>query len=539
MWYNYPMRIQANPIENFIKTIEELKTENQQLKQQVQWLMEQVRLSKHTQYGTSSEQSSIDQVSLFNEAEATAELTAPEPSLSEVKAHYRKRTRLITDKLPEELPVEVIEHELPEDARICPDCGGALHTMGRETREELKIIPAKAVILKHVRHIYACRHCEDTSDHVPIVKADLPEPVIKGGFASPDTIAHIAVQKFMMASPLYRQEQEWKQNGIALSRQTMSNWLIKASEDWLEPIYEAMKYRLCEHEVLHGDETVLQVLKEPGKTAQSKSYMWLFRTSGEAKHQIVLYEYQPDRKHTHPEIFLKDFSGYLHADGYEGYHKLPPNITIVGCMTHLRRKLFDALKILPKDKRSGSHAAKGVDYCDRLFHFEKQFALLTQENRFKERERLSKPVVNEFYKWIDGLNALPNTLLGKAAHYAQSQRKYLERYLLDGRLEISNNRAERSIKPFVIGRKNWLFSNTPSGARASAVYYSLVVTAMENGLNPFEYLSWIFANAPNLGKPGYVTAIKDFLPGSSQIPHKVFIPKPQGAESEKYAWEED
>ena len=198
------------------------------------------------------------------------------------------------------------------------------------------------------------------------------------------------------------------------------------------------------------DETVLQVLKEPGKTAQSKSYMWLFRTSGDAKHQIVLYEYQQNRKHTHPEKFLKDFSGYLHADGYDGYHKLPQNITVVGCWAHLRRKFFDALKTLPKDKQSSSNAAKGVDYCDKLFCFEKQFALLCSEKRLKERERLSKPEIDKFFNWIENLNALPNTLLGKAAHYAQSQRKYLERYLLDGRLEISNNRAERSIKPFVI-----------------------------------------------------------------------------------------
>ena len=367
----------------------------------------------------------------------------------------------------------------------------------------------------------------------------MPEPVIKGGFASPNTIAHIATQKFMMASPLYRQEQEWKQNGILLSRQTMSNWLIKASENWLEQICEAMKHRLCAHEVLHGDETVLQVLKEPGKTAQSKSYMWLFRTSGDAKHQIVLYEYQQNRKHTHPEKFLKDFSGYLHADGYDGYHKLPQNITVVGCWAHLRRKFFDALKTLPKDKQSSSNAAKGVDYCDKLFCFEKQFALLCSEKRLKERERLSKPEIDKFFNWIENLNALPNTLLGKAAHYAQSQRKYLERYLLDGRLEISNNRAERSIKPFVIGRKNWLFSNTPNGARASAVYYSLIVSAIENGLNPFEYLSWIFTHAPNLGKPGYVCAIEDFLPGSAKIPQKVFVPKPKESDPEKYAWEED
>jgi len=437
------------------------------------------------------------------------------------------------------LPVEVIEHELPTKECVCPDCGGELHTMGKKIREEFKVIPAKAIIVRHVRHVYSCRNCEGISDHVPIVKADMPEPVIKGGFASPETIAHIAAQKFVMASPLYRQEQEWKQNGILLSRQTMSNWLIKASNDWLEPIYEEMKRRLCKHDVLHGDETVLQVLKEPGKTAQSKSYMWLYRTSGEAKHQIILYEYQPDRRHIRPKIFLKDFSGYLHTDGYDGYHKLPENIIVVGCLAHLRRKFFDAMKTLPKERQPDSNAAKGVAYCDKLFHFEKQFASLSSDNRFKERERLSRPVVEEFYNWIEHVNALPNTLLGKATYYAQSQRKYLERYLLDGRLEISNNRAERSIKPFVIGRKNWLFANTPNGARASAIYYSLIVTARENGLNPFEYLTWIFTNAPNLGKPGYASTIEDFLPGSVKIPHKVFIPNPKGTEPEKYAWEED
>ncbi len=526
-------------MEDPIKIIESLKAENEQLKQLNQWLMEQVRLSKHKEYGASSEQSNINQMNLFNEAEVSADLKAPEPSVTDVKAHYRKKTRLTTDKLPEDIPVEVIKHELPIKERICSDCGTELHVMGREIREEIKLIPAKAVIVQHVQHIYACRNCEETSDHVPIVKANMPEPVIKGGFASPETIAHIATQKFMMASPLYRQEQEWKQNGILLSRQTMSNWLIKASEDWLEPIYSEMKRRLCDHEVLHGDETTLQVLKEPGKTAQSKSYMWMYRTSGEAKYQLVLYEYQSDRKHTHPEEFLKDFSGYLHADGYDGYHKLPKNIIVVGCLAHLRRKFFDALKILPKDKQSDSNAAKGVAWCDKLFQYEKQFSSLNSENRLKERERLSKPMMDGFFNWIEHLNALPNTLLGKAVHYAKSQRKYLERYLLDGRLEISNNRAERSIKPFVIGRKNWIFNNTQNGARASAMYYSLVVTAMENGLNPFRYLTWIFTNAPNIGKPGYASTVENLLPGSTAIPQEVYTPKPKESKPEKYAWEEE
>ena len=533
------METQTISAAELLGIIEEKDRKITELMQQNQWLMEQFHLLRRKQFGTSSEQSSTDQMSLFNEAEAGADLPLPEPSLSEVKAHYRKKTRLTTDRLPEDLPVEIIEHELPAEDCICLDCGGDLHSMGKETREELKIIPAKAVIVRHVRHIYACRNCENTSDHVSFVKAVMPEPVIKGGFASPEAIAHIAVQKFMMASPLYRQEQEWKLSGILLSRQTMSNWLIKASEIWLEPIYEAMKRRLCEHDVLHGDETILQVLREPGKTAQSKSYMWLYRTSGEANHQLILYEYQPDRKHIHPQEFLNNFSGYFHCDGYEAYHKLPESIIVVGCLAHLRRKMFEAMKSLPKESQANSNAARGVGYLDKLFHFEKQFALLSPENRLKEREKLSRPLMEEFFDWTERLSVLPNTLLGKAVYYAKSQRKYLEHYLLDGRLEISNNRAERSIKPFVIGRKNWLFSNTPNGARASAIYYSLIVTAKENGLNPFEYLTWILSNAPNLGKPGFAGAVSDLLPGSSALPDKVFSPRPKDTNPEKLAWEED
>jgi transposase len=200
------MKTQEIPAEKLLNIIEEKDRKIAELEQKIQWFMEQIRLAKNNQFGVSSEQTNVLQMSLFNEAESTADLTAPEPELTEIKTHYRKRTRLTTDKLPKDMPVEVVEHELPVKERVCPDCGDELHTMGREEREELKIIPAKAVIVRHIRHVYACRRCEATSDHVPIVKANMPEPVIKGGFASPDTIAHIATQKFMMASPLYRQE---------------------------------------------------------------------------------------------------------------------------------------------------------------------------------------------------------------------------------------------------------------------------------------------------------------------------------------------
>ena len=469
----------------------------------VKYYEEQFRLNSHRQFGASSEKSEYDQLNMFNEAEVTADVNVPEPELVEVEKHYRKRTRLTTDRLPDDLPVEIVEHDLPVDEQVCPECGGALHIMGRDTRRELKIIPAKAVIVEHVRKIYACRDCEKDKCGVPIVKAPIDEPVIKGSFASPEAIAHIMCQKFVMGSPLYRQEQEWKRNGILLSRQTMSNWLIKATEDWLEPIYEALRETLLTYDVLHADETTLQVLREPGKAPQSKSYMWLYRTSGynnyghEVKHPIVLYEYQPSRRAKHPEAFLRDFNGFLHADGYDGYHSLPENIMVVGCLSHARRKWDEALKALPEKDREGSNVLRGKRYCDKLFELERSFAELTPDERFEKRQAFSKPLMTEFFTWADALKAAPKTGLGKAVYYVLSQRKYLEHYLLDGRLEISNNRAERSIKPFVIDRKNFLFANTPRGAKASAIMFSIIETAKENGLNPFAYLSYIFTNAPN------------------------------------------
>jgi transposase len=329
-------------------------------------------------------------------------------------------------------------------------------------------------------------------------------------------------QKFVMGSPLYRQEQELNRNGIMLSRQTMSNWLIYAAETWLEPIYNRLKNNLLQYDILHADETVLQVLKEPGKTAQSKSYMWLYRTSGDAKHPIVLYEYQPGRHAKYPEAFLKNFTGYLHTDGYDAYHKLPENIVVVGCLAHLRRKFDEALKILTEKDRESSGAFIGKRYCDNLFALERDFATLSAENRFLERQKRSKPLMDEFFAWVEALNCTPQSGLGKAAAYALSQRKYLERFFLDGRLEISNNRAERSIKPFVISRKNFLFANTPRGAKASAIMYSIIETTKENGLNLFEYLTCVFKTAPNLA------AADLLLPHRAEPPEYVQSPKKVG-----------
>lgn len=491
-------------MENSTKTVTISKSEYDNLllkiaeqEAKINWFMEQFRLAKHRQFGASSEKSEYDQLNLFNETETTADVNIAEPELTEIKRHYRKRKRLTNDSLPDDLPIETVVYELPPEERRCPECDGEMHVMGREKRRELKIIPAKAVIVEHIRNVYACRNCERDSDGVPILKAALDTPVIKGSFASPESIAHIMTQKFVMGSPLYRQEKEWNRQGIMLSRQTMSNWLIRATEDWLEPIYDILRESLCARDVLHADETTLQVLREPDKKPQSKSYMWLYRTSGDTKSHIVLYEYQPSRKTKHPKEFLKDFKGYLHTDGYDVYHNLSRDITVVGCWAHARRKFDEALKMLPEKDRRGSNAAVGKRYCDKLFEFERGFADLSPKEKHRKRQELARPVLDEFFAWAEKFSGMSKTPLGKAVHYTVSQRKYLENYLLDGRLEISNNRAERSIKPFVIDRKNFLFCNTTRGAKASAIMFSLIETAKDNGLDPFKYLAYVLKNAPN------------------------------------------
>lgn len=493
-----------------------LKNRITELESLVSFYEEQFRISKHRQFGASSEKSEheSDQLSLFNEVEVNADVFVAEPELVEIEKHYRKIRRSAGDRLPSDLPVEVVEHELPAEEQICPDCGGAMHVMGRETRRELKIIPAQVKVVEHKQCVYSCRHCESHSDHTPILKANMPEPVIRGSYASPEAVAHIMTQKFVMGVPLYRQEQEWNRNGIMLSRQTMSNWLIRCAEDWLKPIYGRLHSHLCEREVIHGDETTMQVLHEQGKKAQSKSYMWLYRTSGDTDEPIVLYDYQPDRKAIHPETFLSGFKGYIHADGYEGYHSLPSNFIVVGCWAHARRKFDEALKGLKKELQKGSTAETGIWYCNLLFRLESKYAKYTAEERYEARMRYSLPLAEDFLLWANSVRVLPKSLVGIAVSYFIGQWQYLKNVFLDGRLEFSNNRAERSIKPFVIGRKNWLFANTPNGASASSLIYSIIETAKENHLKPFDYLVFLLQNMPNAttGK------LDDFLPWSVSIP---------------------
>ena len=490
--------------QELVKKNQELEGKSQELVAALlknQWLLEQLRLNRKKQYGSSSEQ--LDQLvfeqfgRVFNEAEAWC--AGVEKKETQVKAHTRKpRSGSLDEVAPEGTPVEVVEHR-PEN-RSCPKCNSEMVEIGKEVRRSLKMEPARFWIQEDVYYTYACKVCEKETGDSVIVNTPKKPAVLPGSFASPEAIAHLMVQKFVMYSPLYRQEQEWGRQGLRLSRQVMSHWLLRAAEDWLAPIYQELHRELLKRDVLHGDETTLQVLKEPGKSAQSKSYMWLYRTGGDAEHPIVLYDYRPDRKAKNAEEFLEGFSGYLHADGYQGYHKLRPDIRVVGCWAHARRKFDEAVKSLPKKEQAGCAALEGQAFCTKLFAIEAEIQDLSLEEKRKQRQGRAKPVLDALFSWAEEKRKVtpPKSALGKALHYLKEQRPYLVRYLEDGRLEISNNRAERSIKPFVMGRKNWLFANTPAGARASAVIYSLMETAKETGLDPYKYLLWALREAPKL-----------------------------------------
>jgi len=512
---------------------ETLKAENAELTRKLDWLMEQLHLSRQKRFGSSSEKTDEDgfeQLSLlFNEVEVCAQQEKAEPGKEEpvaVAAHVRKRkSGSVRDILAKNIPVETIEHGLSEEERSCPRCGEVMEEIGTQVRETLKFIPAKVILQRDVYYTYACRNCGKGDISTPVVKTPKEPALLPGSFASPEAVAYIATQKYVMGSPLYRLEQDLKRQGVELKRQTMSNWLMRCEEDWLEPVYDLLHQQLVLYEVLHADETTLQVLHELGKKAQTKSYMWLYRTSREAEHPIVLYEYQPDRKKEHPKEFLAGFRGYLHTDGYAGYHDLPESITGVGCWAHARRYFDEAVKSLPKGKRSGSSAATGLAYCTKLFQEEKKLAELPPEERYKKRLELEKPVLDALFAWAQTRCAAPKSALGKALHYLQEQRPYLLAYLKDGRLELSNNRAERSIKPFVIDRKNFLFANTPDGAQCSAVIFSLIETAKENHLDPYRYLCYVLKTAPSLAQtqPDWaIPLLPANAPNDCRIPEHIY-----------------
>lgn len=493
-----------NDLDALKSLVHQLQQKNEQQSQFISQLLEQIKLARHQHFGTRSERFSLEQLTLlFNEAEASVAAEADKDSGSvteqisdELTVSSYRRSRGGRRPLPPDLPRIEVAHELVGDACTCDACEASLDVIGQKVSEQLDLIPAQVRVLRHVRNTYRCPNCEGK-----ITTAPRPAQPIPKSNASPGALAYVANAKFADGLPLYRQEQRLKRIGVELPRSTLASWMIKCGA-LVQPIINLLRDRMLSYPVLAMDETGLQVLKEPGKAAQSQSYLWVQR-GGPPDRPIVLYDYDPSRSRDVPTRLLGDYAGCLQTDGYEAYAKVCADngITPLGCWAHARRKFDAALKMQGKVKKAKGKtplAAQALQRIQLLYGIERKAKRLSDAERLEVRQQRAVPVLDGLHDWLQQHMPLvpPQSALGKAMGYLHKQWDKLVVYTTDGRLRIDNNLTENAIRPFVVGRKNWLFCDTVAGANASANLYSLIETAKANAIEPYAYLKKLFTELP-------------------------------------------
>jgi transposase len=451
-------------------------------------LEEYIQSLKQKHFGTSSEKLEAIQPDFFVEAEDTAEPVAEEPAIT-VAAHQRKKQR---QSIPAALPRVDIIHDLPEDQKICPHDGTVLKNIGFESHEQLDIIPAKIQVLHHKRLKYACPCCSSY-----LITADKPAQPIEKSIASPGLLAHIATQKYVDGLPLYRQIEIFKRIGIEMDRGTLAIWMVKCGS-LVQALINLIHEEMLKQYFLHMDETRVQVLNEPGRAAETQSFMWVLRSTLPTC-SAVLFHYEPTRSGKVAHELLRDFSGALMVDGCASYNVAcrKNNITRLSCWAHARRKFIEAQQKQSKGKTG--KADQALAFIQQLYRIEADIKEKNNAEKFLARQQQSRSVIDKIKSWLDKSIAQspPRSAIGKALFYLQSHWLSLIRYIDDGGYPIDNNPAENAIRPFVIGRKAWLFSASQKGATSSANLYSLIETAKANGLEPHAYLKKIFTELPN------------------------------------------
>ena len=500
-------------LKNVAEEKEKLNLQVKTLKSENNNLMELLKLSKKKMFGASAEKvaQAYGQISFFNEAEQERTLLTPEPKIEEIviPKHTRKKKRSY-EEIYKDLPVEEVIYDIPEEDKTCNKCGEQLSFLKYETRREIKMRPAKVTVVEQKKAVYVCKNCDKTGTESNFVTAEAPKPLIEKSLVSASMLSEIINQKYCMGVPLYRLETQFKNMQINLSRQTMANWIISAS-NLVKPLFDKMRKELLVSEILHADETTLEVLEEPGRKPQAKSYMWVYTTGKAEEKNIVLYDYRQGRSGAYAKEFLNGFRGYVHCDGWSGYDKLE-EAKRVGCWAHARRYFKEAMDVQEDKTDYSTIAGQGFLRIEKVFSTENK---ITDTKKIKEiRATSGKEAVNEFFEFCETVETLPKSLTGKAISYAINQKESLMRYLENEKLEMTNNRAERVVKPFVIGRKNWLFCNTPGGATASARLYSLIETAKANKIKIYDYIVWLFENIHTL-------PADKLLPWSNKIPKNI------------------
>lgn len=473
-------------------------------------LQMELRLLRQKMYGPKSERMAVVdsevQPHLFNEAEATAKEEAAEET--QIVQYERKKggRRSLPDNLPR---IEEV-HDIPEEQKIC-GCGSRLSRIGEEVTEELDIIPRQCRVLRHIRPKYACRQCEGVeSDKGAVQIAPPPFQLLPKTIATAGLIASVVVEKFADGLPLYRQAARFSREGIEISRGTLSNWVVRVGE-LCGPLLEIFREDLRAGPLINVDETPVQVLNEPGRANTTKSYMWVFRGGISPPGSVVVFDYRPTRSAEDIlKEYLTEYTGHVQTDGYIGYERLSElSVTHAGCWAHVRRKFVEVVQAVDKarkgkERRAGS-ADEAVLKIRRLYEIErrgKELKLMgTALVQFRHEHAL--PLLEGFHDWLVARvgSTPPTGLLGTAMNYALKQWDRLVVYVDDPNVGLDNNAAENAIRPFAVGRKNWLFAGSPAGARASAALYSLVETAKANGLEPYRYLRFLFERLPYAKTP--------------------------------------
>lgn len=517
----------------------ELKNENTKLKIRVENQEMQINALNRYIFGSKretmpKEENIVEgtQCSIFGMPENEEIKEQIEEKTEEITVHKKKNIKKVQSGIKKSelknIDIETKEYKLEEDQKKCPECGADVKQIGTEiVRQEIEYVPAKLKIVNYVRKIYKCEKCGTNGSEketATIIKTKTPRALLSHSFASASLASEVIYQKYYMGVPLYRQEKVWDDIGLVLPRSMTANWCIKLSEYYLEPIYELMLKKLKEeNEVLHGDETTMQCNKEKGKKASSKSYMWVIASGEEEKTKGVIFKYSRSRSGEIAQKLLKEYKGILVTDGYAGYNNLE-EINRAECWAHARRYFYESVP-LDENKQmiKTSDGYTGVKYIDELFQIEREIEKLRAEEKVQKRQEKSDPILKKFYEWVNltSQKYITNKKLKEAITYVINQKENLSKFIEDGRIPLTNSRAERAIRPFAVHRKNWLFADTPEGAKANAIYYSIIETAKINKLNIYKYIKYLLEKLPQLEREQTQDAIEKYLPWSKELPEDI------------------
>ena len=529
------------------KTYEDLVAENQKLKQENAELKikvenQQLHINTLNRYifgskreSTPKEENLVEgrQCSIFGEIEDKELKQQVEEKTEEIIVHRKKKNKKnesgIKKSELKNIEKETIIVKLEDEKLVCPKCEGEIKKIGTEVvRQEIEFVPAKLKMITYVREVYKCTKCgtkNGENETATIIKSKTPRSLLAHSFASSSLATEVIYQKYYMGVPLYRQEKVWDDRGLILPRSMTANWCIKLSQYYFEPLYELMLKKLKEeNELLHVDETTMQCNKEPGKKASSNSYMWILASGELEKKKGVIFKYSKNRSAEVAQSLLKGYKNILITDGYSGYNILEKDVNRAECWAHTRRYFYESVPLDEhKNMIQTATGYLGVKYIDELFEIERKIENLSIEEKFQKRQEKSAPILKKFYEWVYLTNEkyVTNEKLKKALTYAINQKENLSKFLEDGRIPLTNSKAERAIRPFAVHRKNWLFADTEAGAKANAIYYSLIESAKVNKLNIYKYIKYLLDELPQIEEAQDEKDIAKYLPWSKDLPEEI------------------